>query len=362
MRVNIRQVKDLQVDVESKWTLELFIHITHKNKEMLCTVNSQNIWLITILLFALASCGGIKNTQIKIQLEKSNCNQQASYAYTTVEMPKPFHELEIDTVLQGRLSFQSLNAANAIGILNLIDDLVILKRNHQRHPDLETRIEILELSQYISRKIDIATLEILAVSSELDCEVERAEQISAYLKGKEDNTSTKLTVGAIIVGAVAAVATGVLVAKENNSDAIEVIGISAGITEAALGILILANQRKVEFKHPRNILKEIHMESEISTIFPPSIWYYLNYDKSGSPGSSLREKLIDKWFEFAEMNKMKEKEREEIIALFTGEGGRYNANQLAKRANMYDQIDAYINLMKQDLMLLTTELEKLNNE
>lgn len=29
---------------------------------------------------------------------------------------------------------------------------------------------------------------------------------------------------------------------------------------------------------------------------------------------------------------------------------------------MYDQIEAYINLMKQDLKLLALELEKLNNE
>jgi len=129
-----------------------------------------------------------------------------------------------------------------------------------------------------------------------------------------------------------------------------------------LGILILTNQRKVDFYHPRNILKELQTGPEVSTIFPPSVWYYLNYEKPGNPGSSLRQQLMDQWFKFGEVSKMKEKEREEIFALFLGEGGKYTADQLAKRAHMHDQIMAYINLVKQDLMRLTIELEKLNNE
>lgn len=315
----------------------------------------------TVFAFLL-SCGGIKNAALQAQSESSNCNQETLYAYTPDEIPKPIHELSVDTILQGRLSFQSLQAANAIGILDIIDDLAILKRKQKNNPTLETRVEILEISQQISRKIDIASLEVMAVASELECEVERAEQISVFLKDKEDDTGTKLTVGAIIVGATAAAATGVLVAKQDNSGGIEIIGITAGITEATLGMLILKNERKVDFKHPRNFIRELQQAPMVSGLFPPSVWYYLNYENPTQPGVSLRKKLVDKWLEFGEVEKMKEKEKQAVLALFLGNGGKYNANQLAKRANMHDQIAAYINLMKQDLRLLSTELEKLGND
>jgi hypothetical protein len=287
--------------------------------------------LLYIAVWLFASCTGIKNTQLKTQLENSNCNQQASYTYTPNELPRPIHELEIDTILQGRLSFQALHAANAIGILDIIDDLALLKRQFREKPTLETRVEILELSQLISRKIDIAALEILAVASELDCEVERAEQISIYLKDKEDNAGTKLTVGAIIVGATAAVATGVLVAKEDNSNAIEVIGITAGITEATLGMLILSNQRKVEFMHPRNFIKEMELGPQVSAIFPPSVWYYLNYEKPEQPGTSLRKQLVEKWLEFGEVSKMKEKQRQGGIGTFFGKRRKIQRQSIGKK-------------------------------
>ncbi|MCC5917712.1 MAG: hypothetical protein JJU02_10360 [Cryomorphaceae bacterium] len=56
-----------------------------------------------------------------------------------------------------------------------------------------------------------------------------------------------------------------------------------------------------------------------------------------------------------------EKRIEIVYALFFGEGGKYTADQLTNRANMHDQIEAQINLMKQDLKLLALELEKVNN-
>jgi hypothetical protein len=58
----------------------------------------------------------------------------------------------------------------------------------------------------------------------------------------------------------------------------------------------------------------------------------------------------------------KEKKKEKVYTLFFGEGGKYTADQLTNRANMHDQIEAQINLMKQDLKLLALELEKINNK
>jgi hypothetical protein len=329
---------------------------------MILTINRKAIWTVTILTFVLTSCAGLKNAQLKSQLDISNCNQQTTFNYSKDHLPKPIHTLNIDTVLTNRFSFQSLNAANAIGLLDLLTEYVNLKKNYKVSPTLEKRIEIVELSQKINQRINISSLEISAVASEMDCEEERADQIATYLKGKEDDAETKLTVGAIVVGAVGAITAGVLLAKGDAGNAPEFIGIGAGLTEATLGVMILLNKRKVEFYHSRNALKDIWFAPETSTIFPQSVWYYLTYEKPNGSTKSIRQQLVDKWLGFGQIADTKEKNKEKIYSLFFGEGGKYTADQLTNRANMHDQIEAQINLMKQDLKLLALELEKLNNE
>lgn len=322
--------------------------------------NRITIWTITILIFVLTSCAGLKNAQLSSQLDKSNCNQQVTRDYTKDKLPKPIHTIDIDTVLTKRFSFQSLNIANAIGVLDLLTMYVDLKEDFKSSPTLEKRIEIVELLQRINQRINISSLEISAVSSEMDCEEERADQIATYLKAKEDNAETKLTVGAIVVGAAGAITVGILLAKGDAGNAPEFIGIGAGLTEAVLGILILMNKRKVTFYHPRNALRDIWTAPETSTIFPSSVWYYLTYENPSANQKSLRQQLVDNWLLFGQIADTKERNKEKVYDLFFGEGGKYTADQLINRANMHDQIESHITLMKQDLNQLAFELEQLN--
>lgn len=310
--------------------------------------------------FTLTSCAGIKNAQLTSQFEKSNCNQQLTRFYTEEDLPKPIHTLNIDTVLTNRFSFQALNAANAVGLLDSLTKYVKLKKSLDRFSTIEKRLEIVELSQRIMQRINISSLEISAVASEMDCEEERADQIATYLKGKEDDAETKLTVAAIVIGAAGAITAGILLAKGNTENTPEFIGIGAGLTETALGVLILMNKRKVKFFHKRNALKDIWTAPVTSAIFPSSVWYYLTYENPFSEIKSLRQQLVDKWFGFGQIADTKEKNKEKLYSLFFGEGGEYTAEHLMNRANMHDQIEAHINLMKQDLKLLASELENLN--
>ncbi|WP_027001103.1 hypothetical protein [Eisenibacter elegans] len=326
------------------------------------TINRTVIWTLTILTFVLTSCAGLKNAQLKSQLDISNCNQQTTFNYSKDDLPKPIHSLDIDTILTNRFSFQSLNTANAIGLIDLLTEYVYLKKNFKVNPTLERRIEIVELAQKINQRLNISSLEISAVASEMDCEEERADQIATYLKGKEDDAESKLTVGAIVVGAVGAITAGILLANGDAGSTPEFIGIGAGLTEATLGVMILLNKRKIEFYHSRNALKDIWFAPETSTIFPQSVWYYLTYEKPDGSIKSIQKQLVDKWLGFGQIAYTKEKNKEKVYSLFFGEGGKYKADQLANRANMHDQIEAQINLMKQDLKLLALELENLNNE
>ncbi len=157
------------------------------------TTKNITIWSLAILTLVLTSCSGLKNAQLKSQLDKSNCNQSATFNYTLQDLPRPLHEIAIDTVLINRFSFQSLKVANAIGLLDHITKFVNLKKDHKVNPTLELKIEIIELSQRINQRINISSLEVSSVASEMDCEEERVDQIATYLKGKEDGAETKLT-------------------------------------------------------------------------------------------------------------------------------------------------------------------------
>lgn len=315
------------------------------------------LWSVLIISVLSVSCSGIQNTRMKSQLYASNCNQQNGYNYTTDQMPQPIHTLIVDSVLATQLSFRSLNVANAIGVLDLMSDYVTVQKKYKKNPTIENRLTQLEMAQKLNQRINNASLEVSAVSSEMDCEEERTSQIADFLKGKEDETESKLTVGAIVVGAAGAIASGLLIDKGNTGD---YIGLGTGITEATLGVLILRNKRNIEFYHHRNALRDIWEGRPTSAIFPPAVWYYLNYSNPNeSDRVSFRREIIEKWMNFGQIADEKSKKKTQLIELYFGNGGKYSAQELDNRANMYDQLESQINLMKQDLKALSTELENI---
>ncbi len=313
---------------------------------------------LTILLTSslMMSCIGLKNTPIQDQLLSSNCNQHNAYSYTADKVPPPIHELTLDASLRTKLSFKSLNMANAIGALDWISQYIKLQQEVLRRPTVENRLAVMEIKQQIDHRINLSSLEVSAVSSELDCEEERTSQVANYLKGKENDFETKLTVGAIVVGASGAVSTGVLITDDKAAD---YVGLATGVTEATLGMMMLFNKRTTDFYHERNTLKEIWDGEETSASFPPSVWYYLKYyDPKDGKKSSVRNQIITKWMTFGQIdNDDDDSKKQKLIELYFGKGGRYSTEQLENRADMYDQLESHINLMKQDLKGLSVELD-----
>ncbi|GGE13750.1 hypothetical protein [Sphingobacterium cellulitidis] len=314
----------------------------------------------SILIFAflfiglmISSCRSVKNLEIRDLLHHSNCNQQNVYEYTEDSLPIPLHEQEISPLLDKKLSFNSLNMANAIGILELVSNYVELKQN-PKGEDLNYRLTLLELKQAIDQKINTSSLEISAISSEMDCEEERTSQVANYLEGKIQEKESKLTVAAIVVGALGAILTEGVIKEETAS---HVVGISTGVAEATFGVMMLLNDEKTDFFHKRNALKDVWFGASTSKNFPAAVWYYLNYSSpENGIKTSLREQIIQKWSSFGQITKGSE---EEMLELYFGEGGEYTSEQLENRADMYDQLESNINLMKQDLKALASELERL---
>jgi hypothetical protein len=128
-----------------------------------------------------------------------------------------------------------------------------------------------------------------------------------------------------------------------------------------LGTLILINQRHIDFYHKDNALHSVWENTETSSYFPPSIWYFLTYENKLKNEKSLAKLLVEKWILFGQVSKQESKTNIKNNNLFFGNGGRYNAEQLKTRSDMLDQVESYVTLMKQDLKALSYQIEKLRN-
>ena len=133
---------------------------------MMLRLNS--IFILFSGIIFLNSCASVKNIEIRDLLHHSNCNQQNVYEYSVDSLPIPLHEQKVSQLLADKLTFNSLNMANAIGILKTVSKYAELKQN-PNPDDISYRLEILELKQAIDQKINSSSLEISAISSEMDC-------------------------------------------------------------------------------------------------------------------------------------------------------------------------------------------------
>lgn len=330
------------------------------------TLIKKTTKLYTLLFFIfcifLISCTGQRKSQRLLQLDKSACNKQFVTPYTKDKLPISFHQLSIDTILTNRFSNQSLNIANAIGIVDLLSQFCKSSIEYKTQPTLEKKVNLIEQLQHINQKITLASLEVSALTSELDCEEERANQFAYYLKEKEGKTEKRLIISSIILGAAGTIAGEAMSRNGSNGDVVSGVSIGVSLTGAAIGALMLINKREIEFYHKDNALSDIWENSEVSNYFSPAIWYYLTYESPQKIEKSLAKLLVDKWQIFGQVSNEKNKSNAKKLELYFGNGGKYGADELKNRADMLDQTESYVSLMKQDLKVLTSEIEKLYNK
>lgn len=316
------------------------------------------LWSTAFFLVLLSSCSGVKTITESPGREKSYCNHQTTYTYTKEDLPQHLYRVKMERDLSQYFSFRALNVANAIGLLEPITQYDLLKNSSSDQTTPETRIRLLEWAFSISQRINTASLEISSAASELDCEEERASQLANYLKGQESVRENRLIIGSIIVGAIGSVTADLLSVGKSTGNSGTYVAVGASLLEALLGVMMLRNKCQVYYFHSRNTLGEIWNLPEISKTLPPSIWYYLTYKEPKKNEKSLAELLAQQWLSYGQVEKTKNKKGQELNNLYFGTGGKYSSEQLKNRADMYDQIEAYITLMKQDLKQLSLEFEK----
>lgn len=327
----------------------------HRN-DQLCGMRMRSWLSICLVVVLFGGCANRDLNLYKARLGRSQCRQWQPGQYT---LPPVLDTLRISDVPEDvarRFSPNSLHVAHAIGLLPLLHEYTGRLAVPAEGRNLEQRLELLELRRKLAYRCDLASLEISAMASELDCEEEKLSQLGTHLSNLERNTERSLTVAAIAVGALGAVASGLELGMDEENH-VDRSGILFGVAEAGIGVAILLNGKKTTVRHERNALRAINDGSDPDAMFPPFVWYVITRPIPGeASGRTLRAELLARWQE-DEGRQRKQKQAAGDLGLIMGDGGKYSPGQLAKRAAMYDQLESTIKLVKQDLLQLVRELD-----
>ena len=307
--------------------------------------------VISLLVFF--SCTSTRN--LAPSLLESNCYVESE----DIERDSSIYQFdEINPLLYNHFTERSIHLAHAIGVTQDLLEYIHLLENAEKTMDY--KINLLTLRSKILQQINIASLEISSVVAELDCEEERVEQFANYFDQIERRVENRFTIAAIITGATGAITAGLL-ATNGNDVLAEQVGMATGVAEAFYGAYMIFYKRpSIEFMHDRNVLSDIWLAPKVSFLYPPSVWYYMNYTPKGSSTNLNKlETLKRRWRNLSDLNG-ENKEVLEIIEKQFGKGGKFTADDFFTRSNMIDQLEAQITLMKQDLVQLAIEIQGLD--
>jgi hypothetical protein len=243
--------------------------------------------------------------------------------------------------------------AAAINVLGLLSDLRRLERGAVERPEIAWRL--LKTRQQISHRIALAAFDVTSTVAELDCEESRADHVAdglrEMLQERADRDLFLVFAGDLWIGIIAG---SLLIAGQDTASAANAI--FGGLFATGIGSASAFADETYAFHHPRNHLHDIREGPPQSTLFPASVWRYLNGPSWILPGETIRQALLEYWKEegrLGEPDNDTDKKRNE---LYFGEGGIYRIKELRLRAEMLDHLKSEVLRMGQDLNNLLYEV------
>lgn len=297
--------------------------------------------LCLILFLFFFSCRSSKVSEEKIDDFQGTCYEFLKDM--DASQPVEFDIDDFDDDLQDKFSERALVIANA---LNLKSELRKLSEFDREEGE---RLDYFILYQEVINRIGLIDLEVSSLNAALRCDEDRTTQLALFLDRTESSITNRRTVAGILTDASANVVSGVIILwAANGSTFRQMLGVGASLAQIVLNISNKIQEFTVEVEHEINLIREIYEEQpEWSEVIPPSVWYYINEKRIGINDNTILEELVDSWDEFIVR---------EDFDFYLADGGKYNVDQLRNRASMLDQLGSYVDLMKQDLLMLRREV------
>lgn len=247
---------------------------------------------------------------------------------------------------------RALDVARAIGALAQVEQLAYAASQNAADPALPS------LRGQVNDTISLATLDLASTVAHLGCEEGRASHIATDLRGAEQVQIKRLTAYSLLLGAAASIVGGVLTVTEKNPVPGAAVGIGGGVAGGAFGFGTLAVHRKTMFLHTPNILGELWWGGAHPS-FPEMIWAYLTRPQfSRTGGQTLRDYIIATWKESGLLGPDPAQPSEELVRLYFGHGGTYDADGLEDRASMLSDVREVVSLMNHGLQHLAAEVAR----
>lgn len=332
-------------------------------------LRDRRVVLLVLLCFG-SGCAGTpeksSDALLKFAAAERRCGPPSGVrqAMARTSSPSRYHndtrQDENIPTLKG-FSSETLEIAETIGAIDLVAQIPALEGEMDQNIE-GSAIRLLRVRQQLSDRIVMAILDVARTAAEADCEEERADQLADRLQEIRDKKIRYRTLIAIVGDALVGVMAGGLglALQETASEASAIFG---GVVATTFGFAAAFTGGEHDFRHARNILKEVWEGPAQSTLIPVSVWRFLNRPLGDdSEHRSFRETLISQWQEDGRLGKRGSDTEQRRLALFFGEGGIYEIEDLRSRASMLDLLEADVNLMSEHLQLLMREVLNFETE
>ena len=250
----------------------------------------------------------------------------------------------------------TLYSSTAIHIADVTELLPLLNRMARLEVAQAGHIDVEPVRRKLITRLQLATLEVSGLVAEIECEVQRADEVQDRLKDVQTTRMNFQTTLGVIFGGLANVLAGGL-GMAVGGDAGHIASVSAGTLEVLFGTSANFTKVRQDFSHPHNHLAPVWGNSPPLEFFSPRVWRFLTEPGSRELGGhSLRDVMLQTWQEegkLGESGSLREKERKELLF---GAGGIYDNEQLHVRETMLRQLESSIQLMHQELETLLREV------
>ncbi|WP_173043613.1 hypothetical protein [Nitrospira sp. KM1] len=187
------------------------------------------------------------------------------------------------------LSPQALEVARVMDVLPILSEMAAL----QFHGQIRS-IEYLELRQALTDRLLLTMFEVSSAVAEIVCERDRADQVADRMEEIDSAIVRQLTLISILISGVAAAVSGGLGLAGGSSTASDALGVAGGALASLFGGTALFATSKQEFRHERNLLKEVWDNPRQSSVISPTVWRYLQASHK-HPLSTARDEVVNAW-------------------------------------------------------------------
>ena len=300
-------------------------------------------------------------------LRNPSAQEGATRSCTRIVRVSAAPPAEVDTAQPSRpaaaappvpgFSQSATNIAEVIGARESLEQMALLASQAGDPASAAVGLERLSVRQSTTDAILRAMLDVSSVLADLDCQNERGDQLRDHLQKLEDRRTRQLSLGSILVGALTAIVSGGLSLAYPTTNGGDVAAMIGGTLEASVGVAAVFGTVSGELPTERNLMGEVWEGPSRSTLFPPTVWRFLNQPVGGATGRfTLRDVVIAQWRMGERLGREGSQEERDRIALLFGRGGTYTLDDLNARDTMLDLLKVSVASMNQDLQLLLDEL------